>query len=86
MFYVAAMEQMNELGFYTLPGAPESPRELIDEVREAEELGIHPNTIYARMQKIDRITDRNPLQYHALTELLLVADCAALKQASGSPE
>jgi len=34
------MEQMNELGFYTLAGAPESPRELIDEVREAEELGI----------------------------------------------
>ena len=34
------MEQMNELGFYTLPGAPESPKELIDEVRQAEELGI----------------------------------------------
>ncbi|MDE0604969.1 MAG: LLM class flavin-dependent oxidoreductase, partial [bacterium] len=34
------MPQMNELGFYTLAGAPESPRELIDEVREAEELGI----------------------------------------------
>ena len=32
--------QMNELGFYTLPGAPDSPRELLDEVREAEELGI----------------------------------------------
>ena len=34
------MTQMNELGFYTLAGAPESPRELIDEVRQAEELGI----------------------------------------------
>lgn len=34
------MPQMNELGFYTLAGAPESPRELIDEVRQAEELGI----------------------------------------------
>jgi probable F420-dependent oxidoreductase len=32
--------QMNELGFYTLAGAPESPRELIDEVRTAEELGL----------------------------------------------
>lgn len=31
---------MNELGFYTLPGAPKSPRDLIDEVQEAEELGI----------------------------------------------
>lgn len=34
------MESMNELGFYTLAGAPESPRELIGEITEAEELGI----------------------------------------------
>ena len=32
--------QMNELAFYTLPGAPESPRDLIEEVRQAEALGI----------------------------------------------
>jgi probable F420-dependent oxidoreductase len=32
--------QMNELGFYTLPGAPRSPRDLIDEVRAAEAFGI----------------------------------------------
>ncbi len=31
---------MNELGFYTLAGAPESPRDLLAEVRQAEELGI----------------------------------------------
>lgn len=31
---------MNELGFYALAGAPESPRDLIDEVRHAEQLGI----------------------------------------------
>ncbi len=31
---------MNELAFYTLPGAPESPRDLIGEVHHAEELGI----------------------------------------------
>lgn len=31
---------MNELGFYTLAGAPRSPRDLIDEVRAAERLGI----------------------------------------------
>ncbi|MEM7093073.1 MAG: TIGR03857 family LLM class F420-dependent oxidoreductase [Actinomycetota bacterium] len=31
---------MPELGFYTLAGAPESPRELLDEVRDAEQLGI----------------------------------------------
>src|SRR5262245_8359387 len=34
------MAQMNELGFYTLAGQPRSPRELLDEVREAEAAGI----------------------------------------------
>jgi len=34
------MESMNELGFYTLAGAPRSPRALIDEVRDAEALGL----------------------------------------------
>lgn len=33
-------EPMNELGFYTLAGAPESPRDLIDEVRSAEAMGL----------------------------------------------
>jgi probable F420-dependent oxidoreductase len=33
-------QSMNELGFYTLAGAPRSPRDLIGEVRAAEELGI----------------------------------------------
>src|SRR6476661_8927327 len=32
--------QLRELGFYTLAGAPESPRELIDEVGTAEALGL----------------------------------------------
>ena len=32
--------QMNEIGFYTLAGAPESPRDLIAEVQDAEQLGI----------------------------------------------
>jgi len=31
---------MNEIGFYTLAGAPNSPRDLIDEVQMAERLGI----------------------------------------------
>src|SRR5688572_26964635 len=34
------MAQMNELGFYTLAGQPKSPRELIEEVQQAEALGI----------------------------------------------
>jgi hypothetical protein len=46
-------------------------------MKAAQALSIHPNTMYARMRRIDRITGRNPLEYHALTELLLVADCAS---------
>ncbi len=34
------MERMNELAFYTLAGAPESPRELIDEVVQGESMGL----------------------------------------------
>ncbi len=34
------MASFPELGFYTLAGAPESPRELIDEVRRAERMGL----------------------------------------------
>ncbi|MEY3034278.1 MAG: hypothetical protein RLZ86_900, partial [Actinomycetota bacterium] len=30
----------NELGFYTLPGAPRTPRELLTEVVDAERLGL----------------------------------------------
>jgi sugar diacid utilization regulator len=46
-------------------------------LKTAEALSMHPNTIYARMQKINDITARNPLSYHALTELLLATDCVA---------
>jgi probable F420-dependent oxidoreductase len=34
------MDLRNRLGFYTLAGAPGSPRELLDEVRDAEALGL----------------------------------------------
>ncbi|MFK8022688.1 MAG: TIGR03857 family LLM class F420-dependent oxidoreductase [Ilumatobacter sp.] len=34
------MARHEELGFYTLAGAPDSPRDLIDEVRDAEALGL----------------------------------------------
>lgn len=34
------MDRMNELAFYTLAGAPKTPRELVTEVAQAEELGI----------------------------------------------
>lgn len=38
-------------------------------------LSVHTNTIYSRMQKIMRITSKDPLRYHDLTELLLALDC-----------
>jgi len=44
-------------------------------LRTAKALDIHPNTIYARMQKIDDITGLNALSYHPLTELLLAMEC-----------
>lgn len=34
------IDQLNELGFYALAGAPESPRDLIGELQAAEKLGI----------------------------------------------
>jgi probable F420-dependent oxidoreductase len=34
------MDRMNELAFYTLAGAPKTPRELIAEVQQAEALGL----------------------------------------------
>lgn len=45
-------------------------------LRTAEALGIHPNTIYARMRRIRELTGLDPLSYRALTEMLLAADCA----------
>ena len=37
------MTAMNELAFYTLAGQPKSPRELIDEIRTGEALGLGPD-------------------------------------------
>ena len=45
-------------------------------LRTAKVLALHPNTIYARIQKVADITGKNALNYHALTELLLTTECA----------
>ena len=42
--------------------------------KTAQVLGIHPNTVYSRMQKIERLTGLNALRFHALSELLLALD------------
>lgn len=47
-------------------------------LRTAEALGVHPNTIYARMRRIREATGLDPLSYHSLTEMLLAAECADL--------
>jgi len=44
-------------------------------LKAAEMLKVHPNTIYSRLQKILDITGLEARSYHALTELLLIADC-----------
>lgn len=44
-------------------------------LKAARSLGVHPNTIYTRIDRITDITGQNGLEYHALTELLLTADC-----------
>ncbi len=44
-------------------------------LRAAKLLGIHPNTIYARMRRIRELTGLDPLSYHALTEMLLATEC-----------
>lgn len=44
-------------------------------LKAARSLDVHPNTIYSRMLRIADITGLDGLGYHALTELLLTADC-----------
>ena len=44
-------------------------------LKTAQRLSVHPNTIYSRLQKILDVTGLQARSYHALTELLIVADC-----------
>ena len=39
-------------------------------IRTAKSLGMHPNSIYARFDRILNLTGLDPQRYHALTELL----------------
>jgi hypothetical protein len=41
----------------------------------AQVLGVHPNTIYARLQRVLDISGLQARSYGALTELLIVAEC-----------
>lgn len=44
-------------------------------LKAAQTLSVHPNTIYARFQRIRDITGLDARSYDALTELLILADC-----------
>lgn len=46
-------------------------------LQASRKLSVHPNTIYARMQKIADMTGKNALTYHDLTELLLALESDA---------
>ena len=41
----------------------------------AKRLGIHPNTVYARMQRIEEQTGLSPLSFRGLSEMLLALQC-----------
>ena len=43
--------------------------------KAARALRAHPNTLYARLQRIHDLTGRNAQRYHDLVELLLAVDC-----------
>ena len=59
-------------------------------LRAAKLLGIHPNTLYARMQRIRDLTGLEPLHFHVLTEMLLVIECGGASDPSrawtGAPD
>jgi PucR C-terminal helix-turn-helix domain/GGDEF-like domain len=46
--------------------------------KAARSLGKHPNTVYARIERIKEMTGRDGQSYHDLTELLLAADCCMM--------
>lgn len=44
-------------------------------LKAAHVLGVHPNTIYARLQRVLEITGLRATSFHALSDLLSVSDC-----------
>jgi sugar diacid utilization regulator len=42
----------------------------------AQALGVHPNTVYARLQRIFDISGLQARSYGALTDLLIVCNCS----------
>jgi hypothetical protein len=42
----------------------------------ARMLGVHPNTVYARIDRVQLLTGQDARRFHDLTHLLLAADCS----------
>jgi hypothetical protein len=60
-------------------------------LKAAQALAVHPNTVYARLQRIVDMSGLQARSYHALTDLLLICDCNrrgavnALREAAPQP-
>lgn len=46
----------------------------LNALRTADKLIVHPNTLYARFSRIEKISGLDPKRFHHLTELLLVSE------------
>jgi probable F420-dependent oxidoreductase len=68
------MQRFEELGFYTLAGAPESTRALIDEVRDAERLGLGHAFISERLNVKEAATVSGAVG--AVSESIAIATAA----------
>jgi 5,10-methylenetetrahydromethanopterin reductase len=68
------MERLDELGFYTLAGHTDSPRDLLDEAREAEALGLGSAFVSERFNLKDASTLCGAVA--AVTESLGIATAA----------
>src|SRR5450631_664912 len=54
-------------------------------LKAAQALGVHPNTVYARLQRIFDISGLQARSYNALTDLLIVCNCNR-HGAAGAPD
>lgn len=54
-------------------------------LKAAESMSVHPNTIYARLQKILDLTGLEARSFHGLSELLAVIDCRPFDRGAPSP-
>lgn len=45
-------------------------------LKAADCLGVHPNTVYARLHSVFEVSGLEPRSFNALSDLLVVCDCA----------